>query len=173
MFVFVPAGQAAALMRQFVERGLDKSGIRLFGGGDITDDDILNNMGDVMLGTVTAFYYSAAHPSEKNRTFVDGLRKANNGMRANFFGVGGYDGMHVLAEALRRTRGSTDGEALVGAMKGLSWESPRGPATIDPETRDIIHDIYIRRVERRDGELWNIEFETVPAVKDPVKAAKR
>ena len=169
MFVFVPAGQAAALMRQFVERGLDKSGIRLFGGGDITDDDILNNMGDVMLGTVTAFYYSAAHPSEKNRTFVDGLRKANNGMRANFFGVGGYDGMHVLAEALRRTRGSTDGEALVGAMKGLSWESPRGPMSIHPQTRDIVQNVYLRRVERVGGQLQNTEFQTFEAVEDPRK----
>ncbi|MCC6776358.1 MAG: ABC transporter substrate-binding protein [Hyphomicrobiales bacterium] len=173
MFVFVPAGQAAALARQFVERGLDKSGIKLFGAGDITDDDILNNMGDVMLGTVTAYFYSAAHPSEKNRAFVDGIRKANNGMRANFFGVSGYDGMHALYEALKRTNGAGDGDALVGAMKGLQWESPRGPISIDAETRDIIQNIYIRRVEKRDGELWNMEFATVENVKDPVKAAKK
>ena len=173
LFVFVPAGQAAALMRQFVERGLDKSGIRLFGAGDLTDDDTLNNMGDVMLGTVTAYFYSAAHPSEKNRAFVDGMRKANNGMRANFFGVSGYDGMHVIYEALRKTAGSSDGDALVGAMKGMAWESPRGPISIDPETRDIIQNIYIRRVEKQAGELWNIEFETIPNVKDPVKAAAK
>jgi branched-chain amino acid transport system substrate-binding protein len=171
--VFVPAGQAAALMRQFVERGLDKTGIRLFGAGDLTDDDTLNNMGDVMLDTVTAYFYSAAHPSEKNRAFVDGVRKANNGMRANFFAVSGYDGMHVLYEALRKTGGSTDGDGLVGAMKGMKWESPRGPISIDPETRDIIQNIYIRRVEKKDGELWNIEFETIPDVKDPVKAAAK
>jgi branched-chain amino acid transport system substrate-binding protein len=173
LFVFVPAGQAAALMRQFVERGLDKTGIRLFGAGDLTDDDTLNNMGDVMLDTVTAYFYSAAHPSEKNRAFVDGVRKANNGMRANFFAVSGYDGMHVLYEALRKTGGSTDGDGLVGAMKGMKWESPRGPISIDPETRDIIQNIYIRRVEKKDGELWNVEFETIPDVKDPVKAAAK
>jgi branched-chain amino acid transport system substrate-binding protein len=173
LFVFVPAGQAAALMRQFVERGLDKTGIRLFGAGDLTDDDTLNNMGDVMLDTVTAYFYSAAHPSDKNRAFVDGVRKANNGMRANFFAVSGYDGMHVLYEALRKTGGSTDGDGLVGAMKGMKWESPRGPISIDPETRDIIQNIYIRRVEIKDGELWNIEFETIPDVKDPVKAAAK
>lgn len=173
LFVFVPAGQAAALARQFVERGLDKSGITLFGAGDITDDDLLNNMGDVMLGTVTAYFYSASHPSEKNRAFVEGIRKANNNMRANFFGVSGYDGMHVLYEALRQTNGSTDGDTLVAAMKGMKWESPRGPISIDPETRDIIQNIYIRRVEKRDGELWNTEFETVPDVKDPVKEAKK
>jgi branched-chain amino acid transport system substrate-binding protein len=173
LFVFVPAGQAATLMRQFVERGLDKSGIRLFGAGDLTDDDTLNNMGDVMLGTVTAYFYSAAHPSEKNRAFVDGVRKANNDMRANFFAVSGYDGMHVVYEALRKTAGSIDGDALVGAMKGMAWESPRGPISIDPDTRDIIQNIYIRKVEKKGGELWNTEFETIADVKDPVKAARK
>ena len=107
-------------------------------------------MGDVMLDTVTAYFYSAAHPSEKNRAFVDGVRNANNGMRANFFAVSGYDGMHVLYEALRKTGGSTDGDALVGAMKGMTWESPRGPISIDPETRDIIQNIYIR-TSREEG----------------------
>ena len=173
LFVFVPAGQAPALMRQFVERGLDKSGIRLFGAGDLTDDDTLNNMGDVMLGTVTAYFYSAAHPSEKNRAFVDGVRKANNDMRANFFAVSGYDGMHVVYEALRKTAGSIDGDALVGAMKGMAWESPRGPISIDPDTRDIIQNIYIRKVEKKGGELWNTEFKTIADVKDPVKAARK
>ena len=173
LFVFVPAGQAAELMRQFVERGLDKSGIRLFGAGDLTDDDTLNNMGDVMLGTVTAYFYSAAHPSEKNRAFVAGVRKANNDMRANFFAVSGYDGMHVVYEALRKTAGSIDGNALVGAMKGMAWESPRGPISIDPDTRDIIQNIYIRKVEKKGGELWNTEFETIADVKDPVKAARK
>src|SRR4030088_1563975 len=172
LFVFVPAGQAAALMRQFVERGLDKSGIRLFGAGDLTDDDTLNNMGDVMLGTVTAYFYSAAHPSEKNRAFVEGIRKANNGMRANFLAVSGYDGMNVLYEALRKTAGSTDGGALIGAMKGMKWESPRGPISIDPETRDIVQNIYIRKVEKVDGELYNIEFQTFEAVKDAGKTKK-
>jgi branched-chain amino acid transport system substrate-binding protein len=173
VFVFVPAGQAATLMRQFVERGLDKSGIRLFGAGDITDDDLLNNMGDAVLGIATAYFYSAAHPSEKNKTFVEGVKRANNGMRANFFGVSGYDGMHLIYEAIRKTGGKTDGDSFIGAVKGMSWESPRGPMTIDPETRDVIHNIYLRRVEKMNGELWNIEFATVENVKDPVKAAKK
>jgi branched-chain amino acid transport system substrate-binding protein len=173
VFVFVPAGQAATLMRQFVERGLDKSGIRLFGAGDITDDDLLNNMGDAVLGIATAYFYSAAHPSEKNKTFVEGVKRANNGMRANFFGVSGYDGMHLIYEAIRKTGGKTDGDSFIGAVKGMSWESPRGPMTIDPETRDVIHNIYLRRVEKMNGELWNIEFATVENVKDPVKAARK
>ena len=173
LFVFVPAGQAGAFIRQFVDRGLDKSGIKLFGAGDLTDDDVLNGMGDVVIGTETAYFYSASHSSEKNRTFVEAFKKANAGMRPNFFGVSGYDGMHAIYEALKKTGGSTDGDAMVGAMKGMTWESPRGPITIDPETRDIIQDIYVRRVEKHDGELWNTEFATIPKVKDPVKAAKR
>ena len=167
LFVFVPAGQAAALMRQFSERGLDKSGIRLFGAGDLTDDDTLNNMGDVMLGTVTAYFYSAAHPSEKNRAFVDGVRKANNNMRANFFAVSGYDGMHVVYEALRKTAGSIDGDALVGAMKGMAWESPRGPISIDPDTRDIIQNIYIREAVKEGSEIHNKVLAKFDAVRDP------
>jgi branched-chain amino acid transport system substrate-binding protein len=173
VFVFVPAGQAATLMRQFVERGLNTSGIRLFGAGDLTDDDLLNNMGDTMLGIETAYFYSAAHPSEKNKAFVEGVKRASNGMRANFFGVSGYDGMHLIYEAIKKTGGKTDGESLINAAKGMSWESPRGPMTIDPETRDVIQNIYMRRVEKVNGELWNIEFATVENVKDPVKAARK
>ena len=173
LFVFVPAGQAGAFIRQFVERGLDKSGIKLFGAGDLTDDDLLNAMGDVVIGTETAYFYSASHSSERNKTFVEAFKKANSGMRPNFFGVSGYDYMHAIYKALKETGGSTDGDAMVGAMKGMTWESPRGPITIDPETRDIIQDIYVRRVEKHDGELWNTEFATIAKVKDPVKAAKR
>jgi branched-chain amino acid transport system substrate-binding protein len=173
LFVFVPAGQAGAFIRQFVERGLDKSGIKLFGAGDLTDDDVLNAMGDVVIGTETAYFYSASHSSERNKAFVEAFKKANSDMRPNFFGVSGYDGMHAIYEALKETGGSTDGDAMVGAMKGMTWESPRGPITIDPETRDIIQDIYVRRVEKHDGELWNTEFATIAKVKDPVKAAKR
>src|SRR5262245_6659349 len=173
MYVFIPAGQAATFIRQFQERGLDKSGIRLFGAGDITDDDLLNGMGDSMLGIETAYFYSAAHPSAKNKAFVDGVKQANNGMRANFFGVSGYDGMHLIYQALTRTGGKSDGESFVGAAKGMSWESPRGPMTIDPETRDVIHNIYLRKVEKVNGELWNVEFATVEQVKDPVKAERK
>src|SRR5260370_15142086 len=173
VFVFIPAGQAATMMRQFVERGFDKSGIRLFRAGDIPDDDLLRNIGDVALGIETAYFYSAAHPSEKNKAFVQGVKQANNGMRANFFGVSGYDGMHLIYEAIRKTGGKTDGDSFIGAVKGMSWESPRGPMAIDPETRDVISNIYMRRVERVNGELWNIEFATVENGKDPGKAAKK
>jgi branched-chain amino acid transport system substrate-binding protein len=173
MYVFIPAGQAATFMRQFLERGLDKSGMRLFGAGDITDDDLLNGMGEGMLGIETAYFYSAAHPSAKNKAFVEGVKRANNGMRANFFGVSGYDGMHLIHEVLKKTGGKSDGESFVAAAKGMSWESPRGPMTIDPETRDVIHDIYLRKVEKVNGELWNVEFAKVEQVKDPVKAERK
>ena len=173
IFVFVPAGQGSILMKQFAERGLDKSGIRLIGTGDMTDDDILNGIGDVALGLVTSHHYSAAHPSAANKAFVAAFKKANPGMRPNFMGIGGYDGMHLIYEALKKTGGATDGDKLVAAMKGMAWESPRGPISIDPETRDIVQNIYVRKVERVGGELYNVEFETVPAVKDPVKAAKK
>ena len=172
LFVFVPSGPGRAFMKQFLERGLDKSGIRLIATGDVTDDDQLNGMGDVALGVVTTHHYSANHDSPENKAFVEAFKKANNGLRPNFMAVGGYDGMHLIYEALKKTNGSTDGDALIAAMKGMKWESPRGPISIDPETRDIIQNIYIRKVEKVNGELYNVEFATIPNVKDPVKAAK-
>jgi branched-chain amino acid transport system substrate-binding protein len=173
IFVFVPSGPGAIVMKQFVERGLDKAGMKLIGPGDLTDDDILPGYGDVALGIITAHFYATAHPSAKNKAYDAAFRKANPGMRPNFMSVGGYDGMHLIYEALKKTGGKTDGDSLVNAMKGMSWESPRGPITIDPETRDIIQNIYIRKVEKVGGELHNVEFAVFEAVKDPVKAAKK
>jgi len=173
LFVFVPSGQGGTFAKQFAERGLDKAGIKLIGPGDVMDDDLLNGMGDAVLGAVTAHLYSASHPSAKNKEFVAAFKKMHNNMRPNFMAVGGYDGMHLIYEALKKTNGSTDGDALIAAMKGMKWESPRGPISIDPETRDIVQNIYVRRVERVGGELYNTEFATFEAVKDPVKAAKK
>ena len=171
LFVFVPAGQAGTFARQFAERGLDKSGIKVIGPGDIVDDNDLPASGDSLLGIVTAGFYSAAHPSAMNKQYVADYAKATGGKRANFISVGGYDGMHLIYQALEKTGGKTDPEALLGAMKGMSWESPRGPISIDPATRDIVQNVYIRKVEMRDGQPWSIEFDTFPAVKDPLHQA--
>ncbi|HSV01401.1 MAG TPA: ABC transporter substrate-binding protein [Roseiarcus sp.] len=172
VFVFVPSGQGAIFMKEFVERGLDKSGIKLIGTGDVTDDDLLADIGDSALGAVTTHHYSAAHDSPENKAFVEAFEKANNGMRPNFMAVGAYDGMALLYKALEKTKGDASGEALLAAMKGMSWMSPRGPVSIDPETRDIVQNIYVRKVEKKDGALYNVEFATIPNVKDPYKAAK-
>jgi branched-chain amino acid transport system substrate-binding protein len=172
LFVFVPSGEGGSVMKQFVDRGFPQAGIKLIGTGDVTDDDLLNDMGDAALGVVTSFHYSAAHDSAANKAYVEAFRKLNN-MRPNFHSVGGYDGVQLIYKALEATKGSTDGAALVDAMKGMSWESPRGPAMIDPQTRDMVQNVYMRKVERKNGELYNIEFQTFPAVKDPVKAAKQ
>ncbi|MDT3683716.1 MAG: ABC transporter substrate-binding protein [Pseudorhodoplanes sp.] len=170
IYVFVPSGPGAVLMKQFIERGLDKAGMKMIGDGALTDDDILPNYGDAAIGVITAHLYATAHSSAKNKSYVEGFKKANPGLRPNFISVGGYDGMHVIYEALKKTNGNTDGAALVEAMRGLKWESPRGPISIDPQTRDIIQNIYIRKVEKVGGELQNVEFATYEAVKDPVKA---
>jgi branched-chain amino acid transport system substrate-binding protein len=166
---FVPAGVGPAFMRQFVERGLDKSGIKFIAEGSVTEDDIVNQIGDAALGVITSQHYSAAHDSPENRSFVAEFKKANGGMRPNLMAVQSYDGMHMIYEALKKTNGSTDGAALVDAMKGLSFVSPRGPVTVDPDTRELIQNIYIRRVERVGGELYNVEFATIPSFKDPSK----
>jgi branched-chain amino acid transport system substrate-binding protein len=172
VFIFVPSGFGAAFMKQFVEKGLDKSGIKLIGTGDVTDDDLIESEGDSALGVVTAHHYSAAHDSPENKAFVAAFEKAN-GFRPNFMAVGAYDGMALVYHALEATKGDASGPALLAAMKGATWTSPRGPVEIDPDTRDIVQNIYVRKVEKIDGKLYNKEFETLPMVKDPFKAAKK
>ena len=173
LFVFVPSGAGAAVMKQFLERGLDKAGIKLIATGDVTDDDQLNDMGDGALGVVSSHHYSAAHPSATNKKFVEAFGKANKGMRPNFMAVGGYDGMRVIYEALRtaKTTGKATptGDALLAAMKGQIFESPRGPIFIDAQTRDVVQNVYLRTVERKDGQLYNVEFDVIKDVKDPGK----
>jgi branched-chain amino acid transport system substrate-binding protein len=172
LFVYFPGNQAGIFAKQFLERGMDKSGIRLVGPGDLTDDDELPGMTDAVLGIVTAGHYSALHDSPLNKAYVKDFEAAY-GKRPNFISLGGYDGMHLIYEALKKTGGKTDGDAMLAAMKGMKWESPRGPMSIDPETRDVIHNEYIRKVEKVNGQLYNVEFATVEAVKDPVRGAKK
>ncbi len=170
LFVFVPSGAGAAVMKQFLERGMDKAGIKLIGTGDITDDDQLNDMGDGAIGVMTAHHYSTYHQSAANKKFVDAFQKANKGLRPNFMAVGGYDGMRVIYEALKVTKGQGGGDALLAAMKGQIFESPRGPMFIDAQTRDVVHNMYLRKVEKKQGQLWNVEFDVLKDVKDPGKA---
>jgi branched-chain amino acid transport system substrate-binding protein len=167
---FVPAGVGPIFIRQFVERGLDKSGIKFIAEGSLTEDDIVNQIGDAAIGIITTHHYSAAHDSPENKSFVAAFKKANGGMRPNLMAMQSYDGMHLIYEALKKTQGSANGDDLLAAMKGMSWVSPRGPITIDPETREVIQDIYIRKVERVNGELYNVEFATIANFKDPSKA---
>ncbi|WP_293856044.1 ABC transporter substrate-binding protein [uncultured Alsobacter sp.] len=171
LLAFVPSGVGSQFMKQFVERGLDKSGVKLIAEGSVTDDDLINSVGDVALGVISSHHYSAAHDSPENKAFVEAFKKANNNMRPNFMAVGGYDGMTAIYEGLKKTNGQ-GGEALVNAMKGLSWTSPRGPVSIDPATREFVQNVYIRKVERVNGELYNIEFDKSEAMKDPAKAGR-
>jgi branched-chain amino acid transport system substrate-binding protein len=164
LFVFVPSGEGLAVMKQFDERGLKQSGIRLIGTGDVTDDDLLESMGAPAVGVITSFHYSAAHDSPENNAYVDGFMKANNGMRPNFHSVGGYDGMHLIYEALKKAGPNATGEQLVEAMKGMKWVSPRGPMSIDPAKRDAVNTVYMREVKMVNGKPWNVEFDKVESV---------
>ena len=146
-FIFFPGPQTGVFAKQFAERGLANSGIKIIGSGDLTDDDGLNTMGDQMLGMVTAGPYSASHDSAVNKAYVAAFETANH-FRPNFVTLGGYDGMHLIYEALKKTGGNSAGDALLAAMKGMAWESPRGPMSIDPQTRDVVNNIYIRKVEK-------------------------
>lgn len=167
LFVFVPSGIGTAVMKQFNERGMAKAGIRLIGTGDVVDDDILDSMGDPAMGVVTSYPYSTAHPSAVNKKFVEEYKKVNKTLRPNAVAVFAYDGMRVIYEALKKTGGKGGGDALLAAMKGQIFESPRGQIYIDANTRDIVQSIYIRKVEKKDGELYNIEFQEQKDVRDP------
>ena len=165
LFVFVPAGEGSAVMKQFNDRGLKDVGIQMIGTGDVVDDDLLESMGAIAVGVVTSFHYSAAHDSPENKAYVDAFMKANGGMRPNFHSVGGYDGMHLIYAALKKTAGDANGDKLLEAMKGMQWMSPRGPLTIDPVTRDAVQTVYIRKVEMVNGKPWSVEFDKVENIK--------
>ena len=170
IFMFVPGGaQPAALGKALVSRGLTPKTTKILGNGEITMEDALKNMGDDAVGIITVFHYDPSHDSVQNREFITAYVKAF-GRNPDFFSVGGYDGMRLIYEALAKTGGNTDGQALIDAAKGMSWESPRGPVVIDKDTRDIVQTVYIRKVEKIDGRLVNVEFDKIPDVKDPVKA---
>jgi branched-chain amino acid transport system substrate-binding protein len=172
VFVFVPPGEMSiAFMKGFQERGLGQAGIQIIATGDLTDDHLLDAMGEVALGLVTCHHYSAAHDSAENRAFLDAYQAVSGGLgRPNFMAVGGYDGMAAIYEVIRKLDGKIDGDRAVEALKGWKRESPRGPIQVDPETRDIVQTEYIRRVEKRaDGHYYNVEIEQIPGVKDPGK----
>jgi branched-chain amino acid transport system substrate-binding protein len=166
LFVFVPSGEGLAVMKQFDERGLKQAGVRLIGTGDVTDDDLLESMGTPAVGVITSFHYSAAHDSPENKAYVDGFMKANNGMRPNFHSVGGYDGMHLIYEAVKKAGPNATGEQLVEAMKGMKWVSPRGPRSIAPASRDAVNTVYLREVKMVNGKPWNVEFDKVENVRE-------
>lgn len=170
LFFFVPPGSSmVALVKNFRDKGLDKLGIKAMGPGDMTDENSLEALGDSALGMITAFHYSDAHDSDINRAFIKDYTSAHPDSRANFMSVGGYDGMQLIHKVLEKTNGDASGDAFIAAAKGMAWESPRGPIEIDADTRDIVQNEYIRRLEKVDGKLMNIEFDVLEAVKDTGK----
>jgi branched-chain amino acid transport system substrate-binding protein len=167
IYVFIPGGaQPAALGKAFAERGIDKKKTKILGSGETTAEAALKSMGDAALDIITAWHYDYQLDNPRNREFVKVFNEMH-GRNPDFFSVGGYDGMHAIYEALKKTGGNADGEALIGAARGMKWDSPRGPMSIDPETRDVVQTIYIRRVQKVGGEYVNLPFDKIENVKDP------
>jgi branched-chain amino acid transport system substrate-binding protein len=170
LYIWVPGGaQPAAIGKALADRGIDLKKTKVMGQDALTDESALKSMGDAAIGVITVANYDYTHDSAMNHEFVKEFNAAF-GRNPDFFSVGAYDGMNLIYEALKKTGGKADGESLIAAAKGMKWESPRGPMSIDPETRDVIENVYIRRVEKIDGRLQNVEFDKVENVKDPVKA---
>ena len=170
IYIFIPGGaQPAALGKAFAERGIDKKKIRVLGSGEATAEAALKAMGDNAIDIITAWHYDYKLDNKLNQAFVKEFN-AMHGRNPDFFSIGGFDGMHAIYETLKKTGGKTDAESLIAAAKGLKWESPRGPMSIDPETRDVVQTIYIRKVEKVNGEPQNVPFDKVENVKDPARA---
>lgn len=169
VYIFVPGGaQPAAIGKALVDRGLAPPETRIFAQGELTHPEALESMGETARGIITTYHYVLERDDPLNNEFVAAYREANDGRAPDLFSIGGYDGMHLIYEVLKATGGDTNGEALVEAAKGMSWQSPRGPMTIDPETRDVIQTVYIREVQEVDGELQNVIIHEIPEVKDPL-----
>ncbi len=169
VFVFIPGGsQPPALGKALAARGLTPPDTKLLAQGELTFPEALESMGDTAKGIITTLNYTMERDDPTNNEFVKAYRDANGGRSPDIYSVGGYDGMHLIYEALKKTNGDTSGDALVDAAKGMSWESPRGPMSIDPETRDVIQNVYIREVKDVDGKLQNVVIDTIPDVKDPL-----
>ena len=173
IFIFVPAGaQPAALGKAFAERGVDANKIKIIGTGEVTDESSVKNMGDAALGIISVWHYDYNDDFKLNKEFVTAYN-AEFKRNPDFGAVGGYDGMHVIYEALKKAGGKTDGDSLIAAARGLSFDSPRGPIQIDPDTRDIVQTISIRQVRKVDGGLRNVVIDKVEKVKDPGSAGKK
>jgi branched-chain amino acid transport system substrate-binding protein len=171
IYIWIPGGaQPAAIAKALLERGIDPKKTKILGQDVVGDDSVLKGLGDASIGIITVAHYDYNHDSAKNKAFVQGFREISGGRNPDIFSIGGYDGMHLIYEALKKTGGKSDGDSLIEAAKGMKWESPRGPMSIDPETRDIVQTIYVRRVDKVPGGLGNVEFDKLLEVKDPVKA---
>jgi branched-chain amino acid transport system substrate-binding protein len=170
IYIWIPGGaQPAAIGKALTERGIDMAKTKILGQDVLADDSALKSMGDVAIGITTASNYNYNHDSPLNHDFVMAYNDEFH-RNPDIFSIGGYDGMHLIYETLKKTGGKSDGDSLIAAAKGMKWESPRGPMSIDPETRDVVETVYISRVEKVGGTLRNLEFDNVPDVKDPVKA---
>ena len=173
IYIWIPGGaQPAAVGKALAERGIDTKKTKILGQDALASETALKSMGAIALGIITVSDYDYNHQSPMNKAFV---KAYNDEFHRNpdFFSIGGYDGAHLIYAALGKTGGKADGDSLIAAAKGMSWESPRGPIMIDPQTRDIVQTVYIRRVEKVGNELRNVEFASVPNVKDPAHGAKK
>jgi len=173
VYIFIPGGsQPAAIGKALADKGLTPPNTKLLGQGELTMPDAMKSLGENANGIITAFHYTLERKDPLNEKFVAGYEKLTNGREPDLFSIGGYDGMHLIYAALKKTKGDASGDALIKVAKGMSWESPRGPITIDPETRDIVQNVYIRKVEKVDGKLQNVIIDTIKDVKDPLHGAK-
>ncbi|MBD9454387.1 ABC transporter substrate-binding protein [Rhizobium sp. RHZ02] len=176
VFAFLPSGPTTlGFVKAYNENGLKAAGIKFFAPGDLTQESDLPALGDAALGIQTTFHYAVSHDSPENKAFVEAAAKAiGSKAELSFPAVGAYDGMNVIYKMIGATGGKQDAAKAVEAVKGLTWVSPRGPVSIDPESRHITQNIYLREVTKADdGTYYNKEVQTFEKQGDPGLAAAK
>jgi branched-chain amino acid transport system substrate-binding protein len=168
VYVFLNAGgSGTTFLKQAKSQGLDKAGIKIFCSGDLLTEQVLPAIGDAALGVISTMNYSGTHNSKLNRDFIKAFEAQSGGLPPTFGGVGVYDAFTAMYKVIEAQKGQIDPDKTMELVKTLKFESPRGPIAIDPETRDIVQNVYIRRTEMKGGKLVNTEIDTYPMVKDP------
>jgi branched-chain amino acid transport system substrate-binding protein len=154
-------------LKAYRDAGLDKAGIKVISLGGMVDESTLPASGDTAIGVISSFDYSATHDSKLNRDFVRAVKDVDPKVEPDYVAVATWDAMTAAYKVIALQGGTIDPEKTMALLKGMKFESPRGPIMIDPDTRDIIQNVYLRRTEKKNGKLVNTEFVTIPMVKDP------
>jgi len=168
LYVFLNAsGSGTTFLKQAQSQGFDKSGIKIFCSGDLLTEQVLPASGEASLGVISSMSSSGTHDSKMNRDFIKAVEAQSGGLPPTFGGVGVYDTLTAMYKVIEAQKGQIDPDKTMELVKTLKFESPRGPIAIDPDTRDIIQNVYIRRTEFKGGKLVDTEIDTYPMMKDP------
>jgi branched-chain amino acid transport system substrate-binding protein len=168
IFTFLPAGPPTlGFVKAYIDNGLKASGVKFLSTGDLVTEPDLPNIGDSGVGILSTYHYAASHDSAENKAFLADMVKA--GAKPDditMASVAAYDGARLIYKMIEATNGQKDPEKALAAVKGMTWVSPRGPVSVDPATRHIRQNVYLRELVKQDGKFLNKELQTFDAQPD-------